>query len=136
MPHEDGAAYYPLVATVSLGGIVVLDASEKTGVRHESATRNHEQGCVAKSWRILQEPRSLLVTTGAAYKDTLHGIAETEMDLDLNEATVANWDLLADKEMVVANGGCNERKTRISLTFRDVLKVSRVSAKLFGKGRA
>src|SRR5699024_11991713 len=28
MPHEDGGAYYPTVATVSLGGAVVLDLYE------------------------------------------------------------------------------------------------------------
>ena len=29
LPHEDGAAYWPVVGTVSLGGVVVLDVYEK-----------------------------------------------------------------------------------------------------------
>lgn len=30
MPHEDGAAYHPVVATVSLSGTLVLDVYEKS----------------------------------------------------------------------------------------------------------
>ena len=131
MPHEDGAAYHPVVATVSLGGSLVLDVTEK--VTHNDS--NDEDTPSRKSWRIFQEPRSLLVTTGSAYTDTLHGIAEVKEDTNLNPATVANWDLLSDKskEVLAANGGRNERTTRISLTYRDVLKVSKVSSKIFGK---
>ena len=29
MPHEDGPAYWPVVATVSLGGALTLDIYEK-----------------------------------------------------------------------------------------------------------
>ena len=131
MPHEDGAAYHPVVATVSLGGSLVLDVVEKANLNDS----NDEETPSTKSWRIFQEPRSLLVTTGSAYKDTLHGIAEVKEDTNLTSWTVANWDLLSDKgkEALVANGGRNERTTRISLTYRDVLKVSKVSSKIFGK---
>ena len=131
MPHEDGAAYHPVVATVSLGGSLVLDVVEKANLNDS----NDEETATRKSWRIFQEPRSLLVTTGSAYKDTLHGIAEVKEDTNLNSATVANWDLLSDecKEALIANGGRNERTMRISLTYRDVLKVSKVGSKIFGK---
>ncbi|KAK4508003.1 hypothetical protein PRZ48_001738 [Zasmidium cellare] len=122
MPHEDGAAYHPVVATVSLGGTVVLDVVEK--------------GCEgARKWRILQEPRSLLVTMGEAYTETLHGIQEVREDCDLNAETVANWGLLGDREVFVASGGVNERTTRISLTYRDVKKVSTIGSKIFGRGK-
>lgn len=136
MPHEDGAAYHPVVATVSLSGSLVLDITEK--VDHQSSTAssnssNEDVATTRKSWRIFQEPRSLLVTTGSAYTDTLHGIAEIEEDVDLNENTVANWDLLGNKDVIEANGGKNERTTRISLTYRDVLKVSNLGSKIFGK---
>ena len=133
MPHEDGAAYHPVVATVSLRGSLVLDVVEK--VRHETSDDSNDQQ-QAKKWRIFQEPRSILVTTGSAYTDTLHGVAEIKEDIDLNESTVANWDLLGDREVLVANGGKNERTTRISLTYRDVLKVSNVGSKIFGKQRS
>jgi len=125
MPHEDGAAYYPVVATVSLGGSSILNVTEKS--------RSGDVGTERRSWRILQEPRSLLLTIGAAYKDTLHGIEEIIEDLDLNKDTVANWNILGDSTAIVANEGRTERTTRVSLTYRDVLKVSKVASKIFGK---
>lgn len=131
MPHEDGAAYYPVVATVSLGGSVVLDVVEK----NEEASQN-EKTSTPRKWRILQEPRSLLLTTAAAYTDTLHGIADVREDVDLRPETVANWGLLHDAEAVVTKGGRNERTTRISLTYRDVKKVSTIGNKLFGKAKS
>lgn len=70
--------------------------------------------------RILQEPGSLLVTTGTVYRDYLHAIEEVEVDEDLNGETVANWSLLSDPEHW---RGDHKRGIRTSLTFRDVLKV-------------
>ena len=132
MPHEDGDAYYPVVATVSLGGSLVLDVTEKRKTDGDVATEDPKE---LKRWRILQEPRSLLLTTGSAYTDTLHGIAETTEDSNLGPGKVANWSLLGDREAIEANGGCNARTDRISLTYRDVKKVSNVGSKLFGKTR-
>ncbi|KAL7768915.1 hypothetical protein ACKLNR_000299 [Fusarium oxysporum f. sp. zingiberi] len=80
------------------------------------------------AWRILQEPRSLLVTTDELYTEYLHGIADIEEDADLSAETVANWDLLRSPG-VYANGR-NIRQTRTSLTYRDVLQVSKVANKL------
>ncbi|TKA72978.1 hypothetical protein B0A55_05303 [Friedmanniomyces simplex] len=135
MPHEDGGAYHPVVATVSLGGSIVLEVTQKRtadpetpGAVEDQSTRGEK-----KTWRILQEPRSLLVTCGSAYNDTLHGIAEVVEDVDLSEQTVANWSLLGDKDTIIAHGGRNERPTRTSLTLRDVKKVSGLGSKLFGK---
>ena len=133
MPHEDGAAYHPAVATVSLGGSLVLNVTEKAN--HDVSTSNKAESD-NKSWRIFQEPRSLLLTTESAYTDTLHGIMEVKEDVDLSAATVANWELLGDGDVLVANRGRNERTTRISLTYRDVLKVSNVGSKIFGKMRS
>lgn len=130
MPHEDGAAYHPVVATVSLGGSLVLDITEKTNEdgNTASATKSEPQ-----RWRILQEPRSLLLTTGSVYTDTLHGIADVKEDLNLGPETVANWSLLGKQEAFEASGGRNARTDRVSLTYRDVKKVSNVASKLFGK---
>ncbi|KAF2020498.1 hypothetical protein BU24DRAFT_403604 [Aaosphaeria arxii CBS 175.79] len=82
--------------------------------------------------RILQEPRSLLITTSSAYVDLLHGIASIEVDENLNKDTVANWDILGDSSVFEDAGGRNERATRISLTYRDVLKVSSAANKVLG----
>ena len=119
-PHEDGSAYHPVVATVSLGSHVVLDVYAKKP--NESGER--EENC---RWRILQEPRSLLITTGSLYQDHLHGIVETEVDKNLDGKGVANWDLVGQKKDF--EDGAKKRETRVSLTFRDVLKVKRL-----GKG--
>ena len=119
MPHEDGPAYYPLTATVSLKGHTVLDIYKKTG-QGEKETE--------PSWRILQEPRSLLITTADMYKDTLHGIAEATTDTDLRSDSILNWKLLADTRPFTC--GSAERQIRVSLTYRDVLKVAKVGGAL------
>ena len=119
-PHEDGSAYHPVVATVSLGSHIVLDIYAK---KHGESRETEEK----HRWRILQEPRSLLITAGALYRDHLHGIAETTADEDLNKNGVVNWNLVGGKEDFA--DGAKKRETRVSLTFRDVLKVKKL-----GKG--
>lgn len=158
MPHEDGSAYAPVVATVSLGGSLCLDLYEKgekaqnngndvveTG--EEASADWHgdgmaeEQGDVkmgadgrpVPSYRVLQEPGSLLVTIGEAYECLLHGISAIERDVDLTKETVTNWELLGDRSVFENAGGVNERETRVSLTYRDVLKVSKVGLGMLGK---
>ncbi|OCK77575.1 hypothetical protein K432DRAFT_418544 [Lepidopterella palustris CBS 459.81] len=82
--------------------------------------------------RILQEPRSLLLTTSLAYSSLLHGIPAVEADTDLCAATVSNWDLLGDSGVFEKAGGRNERGTRVSLTYRDVLRVSGAAGRVLG----
>lgn len=119
MPHKDGAAYHPTVCTVSLGSSLTLGIYDQT---EDGATEANPR------WRILQEPRSLLVTTDEIYTDYLHGIEEVQEDVNLGPATVANWHLLGSPEAIV--DGRHERKTRTSLTYRDVRKVSKLGSKL------
>ncbi|KAL6810957.1 hypothetical protein GGI42DRAFT_365332 [Trichoderma sp. SZMC 28013] len=125
MPHKlsimskDGAAYWPVVCTVSLGASLCLNLY-----------RSKEDGALdpEPAWRIIQEPRSLLITTDTLYTDYLHGISDIKEDLDLSADTIVNWSLLRDAEAFTS--GRNPRQTRTSLTYRDVLKVSKVGAKL------
>jgi hypothetical protein len=98
---------------------------------HEANEDNADDNTLALPTRILYEPRSLLVTTGSAYKDLLHGISAIDVDQNLSKETVANWDLLGDRERYEREGK-SERGTRVSLTYRDVLKVSSAAAKVFG----
>ena len=121
--HEDGDAYYPVVATVSLGSHIVLDIKAK-----DNDTTGEERGD-ARGWRVLQEPRSLLITAGELYTGCLHGISEVEIDEDLGEKAISNWNLLGDKTPFA--GGQAARETRVSLTFRDVLRVKKLG-KAFG----
>lgn len=127
MPHEDGAAYFPVVATVSLRAGIVLDVYEKRDRDDGNGDGVEEEVTMASRvprYRILQERRSLLVTTDKLYTDYLHGIAERERDEDLGAEMICNWELLGDKEEF--SSGCYQRETRISLTYRDVLKVSKL----------
>ena len=114
--HEDGDAYYPVVATISLGSHIVLDVKPKDQAK-------------GVGWRILQEPRSLLITTGELYTDCLHGISQIEIDEDLGAEGIANWQLLGDQGAF--SGGQVVRETRVSLTFRDVKK-AQILGKAFG----
>ena len=122
MPHEDGAAYHQTVATISLGAPIVLDIYGKT----EGGKRREKP-----SFRVLQEPGSLLVTRGELYTEFLHGIAEVEVDEGLTKEGIVNWALLGRKDW---DGGRNERRTRVSLTYRDVLKVSNLGKRFLGRG--
>lgn len=126
MPHEDGAAYYPLVATVSLGGSIVLDIYPKRDYREDgNEDKGNDKGegkpRLQPQFRILQERRSLLVTRKNMYTDFLHGIADTEKDEKLGPEGICNWDLLRERNSYAS--GCYQRETRTSLTYRDVLKV-------------
>ena len=121
--HEDGDAYYPVVATVSLGSHIVLDIKPKVNnTIGESIER-------ARGWRVLQEPRSLLITTGTLYTDCLHGISEVAVDGNLDHENIANWNLLGDRTSFAEGQAARER--RVSLTFRDVIRVKKLG-KAFG----
>ncbi|POS75795.1 calpain [Diaporthe helianthi] len=115
MPHKDGAAYYPVVCTVSLGASLCLDihSSKKDGALDPEP-----------AFRVLQEPRSLLITTDDLYTQYLHGIADIQADVGLSRETVSNWDMLRRPEYF--STGVNQRSVRTSLTYRDVLKVSKL----------
>jgi alkylated DNA repair protein alkB family protein 6 len=132
MPHEDGTAYAPVVATVSLGGSVCLEITAKATSVEETDTNDATKTTYNVPTRILQEPRSLLITTGDAYRDLMHGVPAVEVDEDLNAGTVANWSLLTDTEKIVQVEGKSLRQTRVSLTYRDVLKVSSAASKVLG----
>jgi alkylated DNA repair protein alkB family protein 6 len=135
MPHEDGAAYASVVATVSLGGTVCLSITPKSGSPDDEVRDADDEDAETHykvPTRILQEPRSLLITTGEAYESLLHGVEPVETDEDLNASTVANWSLLGDHKQYQDAGGRNIRETRTSLTYRDVLKVSSAASKVFG----
>lgn len=119
MPHKDGAAYHPVVCTVSLGASLCLNIYKSK----EDGALNPEP-----AYRILQEPRSLLVTTDDLYTQFLHGIADAKEDVGLSAETVANWEMLRAPESF-ANGE-NLRSIRTSLTYRDVLKVSKLGNNL------
>ncbi|CAO1631938.1 unnamed protein product [Sympodiomycopsis kandeliae] len=147
MPHEDGDAYFSAVATVSLGSHTMLDiyrwATEDNDDEVNGKIRAREQEPI---FSILQEPRSLLITTGSAYKNFLHGIAERSREEAKHLAKVVNvnqvWDENLKKQVIAAMKADRSgeklddvliREDRISLTFRDVEKVSKGLGGLLNK---
>jgi alkylated DNA repair protein alkB family protein 6 len=119
MPHKDGGAYHPVVCTVSLGASLCLDIYDT----NEDGTRELEP-----RWKILQEPRSLLITAEELYTEFLHGIADVEKDVNLNSISVSNWGLLRSTDEIKL--GSSQRQLRTSLTYRDVIRVSKIGGKL------
>lgn len=116
MPHTDGPAYFPVTATVSLNSHTVLSIYEKNEQGEKEAFPER---------RILQEPRSLLITTGEMYSNTLHGIDEITRDENLGPEDIVNWSMLGDRTPF-EQGSAQRIGTRISLTYRDVLKVKKM----------
>lgn len=108
-----------MVCTVSLGASLCLNLH-----------RSKDDGALdpEPAWRVLQEARSLLITTDELYTDYLHGIADVKEDVDLSADTVVNWSLLRDPGTF--EDGRNVRQTRTSLTYRDVLKVSKAANRI------
>ncbi|KAF2837747.1 hypothetical protein M501DRAFT_1006317 [Patellaria atrata CBS 101060] len=136
MPHEDGSAYAPVVATITLDAYGVLDIYSKGVARSENAREDKSPSSRIQITRIFQEPGSLLVTIGSSYRDLLHGISAVNFDETLGPSTVANWEMLSEETRRTIEEGVGrlERGTRISLTYRDVIKVSEIGRKILGLG--
>ncbi|KAK0554668.1 hypothetical protein OC846_002002 [Tilletia horrida] len=113
MPHEDGGAYFPAVATISLASHTLLDIYRYADVpekqSNEGQTAHGADGTADPApkararekdpaFSIFQERRSLLITTGSAYKKYLHGIAERQADGPDNLRSIINLAQLGSSE--------------------------------------
>ncbi|KAG0349236.1 Alpha-ketoglutarate-dependent dioxygenase alkB 6 [Podila humilis] len=134
LPHQDGPAYLPTVATVSLGSHCILEfyrcpteASEQDSEETPKDSRS-----LIPEFSILVQPRSLLVLKEDVYKKYMHGIREITTD-DLAEGHILNLaQAYPDMNPNEARVQSLERTTRISLTFRIVEKTK--SGKKFLRG--
>lgn len=85
-PHEDGPAFRPLVATLSLGSPTILDIHHYVSPTAPSPPMIAAEGDTGRAiaavplGHVLLMPRSLLVLAGSLYSSHLHGIAERERD--------------------------------------------------------
>ncbi|KZT21280.1 hypothetical protein NEOLEDRAFT_1099421 [Neolentinus lepideus HHB14362 ss-1] len=155
MPHQDGPAYHPVVGTISLGSPAVFHYYEYKQHDPPSADSGMAPVDITASGRtinpvpvlsVLLEPRSLIITTSSLYSHHLHGIEPIDSDVfsssmpgravgqgSTGHHKIANIDLLQGlKEQEVARrGGVLNRRTRYSLTCRDVEKVA--NTKFLGK---
>lgn len=101
MPHEDGEAYMPTVATLSLGSHCILDMYSQERVLLCS---------------VYVPARSLIVLSGPMYTHALHGIDSRAAD-----------DAEALARCVNAPGGATQtRSRRVSITMRRVEKERRL----------
>ena len=130
LPHQDGDAYYPAVAIVSLGCDAVMrfaprrdDLEEGKGNESEG---NESGQSSSRSFGVFLPRRSLLVFDGALYERYLHGIDATREDVI--DATVANR---GDVAPTTTSLSLRREKVRVSLTFRNV-RVVRRALRLFG----
>ncbi|KAK6523253.1 hypothetical protein TWF694_006142 [Orbilia ellipsospora] len=138
--HQDGAAYFPVVCTVTLSSHTVLEITPKQVTDSTTTNENNENTAECNDgvkYKIYQEPLSLLITTDEIYTSHLHGISATTTDENLSPSTINNWNLLSDdtRNMIQAGEGKVERtETRVSLTYRDVLKVTDAGKVFGGRG--
>ncbi|XP_061351739.1 alkylated DNA repair protein ALKBH6 homolog [Gastrolobium bilobum] len=149
MPHQDGPAYFPVVAILSLESPVVMDftphARLKLDPQHVT-DRDSDEGAFEigeDKWlddhhpfSVLLMPRSLLIFKDKAYSDYLHGIKDCAVhcyDGAVNETEAlkhneSNRHLFSSEDAVETIGkeeykNLSRTSNRISLTCRLVPKV-------------
>ncbi|XP_059432505.1 alkylated DNA repair protein ALKBH6 homolog [Corylus avellana] len=149
MPHQDGPAYFPVVAILSLGSPVVMDFTPHSRLRlcTKDVEDNNSDGGTSeiekdkwlhdhRPFSVLLMPRSLLIFKDEAYSDYLHGIEDSEVqqyDGAVNEIEALKRSVQDQPQLESEKGseamGTQDFKAicrttnRISLTCRLVLKV-------------
>ena len=136
-PHEDGPAYFPTVATLSLGSHTVLDIFAHSDEENAPKAKGHGADLPTTSraysptplMSILLPQRSLFILKGDLYQWHLHGIAERRADSLQDLKNCINWDDMSSRrsrwEMGEEADNVEkwERTRRVSLTMRSVEKV-------------
>ncbi|XP_052199091.1 uncharacterized protein LOC127806101 isoform X2 [Diospyros lotus] len=144
MPHQDGPAYFPVVAIVSLGSPVVMDFTPHSSLQLANTSIKSGDGDDDQwldghhPFSVLLMPGSLLVFKDKAYSDYLHGIKDTEWQ-QYNQAvnvvedlkhggstgtgTKAKQPLEKERSGGAAAGTLQRVEKRVSFTCRVVPKV-------------
>ena len=105
LPHTDGPAYAPLVATLSLGSHTILSmrpspvASTSTAL---DTTASPSTNSTADIISLLLPPRSLLLLSGELY-GYMHGIETYEFDKMETLKACLNWEEYWDEADGVAD---------------------------------
>ncbi|KAJ7054691.1 hypothetical protein C8F01DRAFT_1162593, partial [Mycena amicta] len=150
MPHEDGPAYFPVVATISLNSHCMFHyyRYKEDSEDSEDTTKKGRSIDPTPVLSVLLEPRSVVISQDALYASHLHAIREVEEDhvlrqpdsaspvlqITSDEASlllpIANWDKMTSPSAIrfMQEGGTMKRETRYSLTCRDVEKVVQLNA--------
>ncbi|MED6203758.1 hypothetical protein PIB30_002527 [Stylosanthes scabra] len=144
MPHQDGPAYFPVVAILSLGSPVVMDFTPHARFKLDPQDINGKDSDGGEAKRlddylpfsVLLMPRSLLIFKDKAYSDYLHGIKDCAVqcyDGAVNEREALKYNesdrpYFGSEESVETMGkeenkDISRTSTRVSLTYRLVPKV-------------
>ncbi|KAK7380178.1 hypothetical protein VNO78_32655 [Psophocarpus tetragonolobus] len=149
MPHQDGPAYFPVVAILSLASPVVMDFTPHARFKldFQCDIDKDSNGCTFEvgkdKWlddhhpfSVLLMPRSLLIFKDKAYSDYLHGIKDCAVhcyDGVVNETEAlkhmeSRGDLFNSEDALETigkeeNKNISRTSNRISLTCRLVPKV-------------
>ncbi|KAJ8574000.1 hypothetical protein K7X08_010511 [Anisodus acutangulus] len=148
MPHQDGPAYYPVVAILSVGSPVVMDFTPHPNLSNHVGTHGNslddkisdQEAAVMNScerldnfhpFSIVLMPRSLLIFKDMAYSDYLHGIKDSEVQRcneAVNLTNVQNHGVVQHSSGSVKALDSDDTvicraNTRVSLTCRVVTKV-------------
>ncbi|KAL1805335.1 hypothetical protein DCAR_0831153 [Daucus carota subsp. sativus] len=150
MPHQDGPAYFPVVAIVSLGSPVVMDFSPHLGLTNSTnQSGNGMEDIVSgtgapdrnlqktyKPFSVLLMPRSLLIFKDKAYSEYMHGIEDIPVQRGDRVVNVGEFLKYHGANQITGSEDLCEgtdvdlnsiRRTtnRISLTCRVVPKVNK-----------
>ncbi|KMT13537.1 hypothetical protein BVRB_4g083160 [Beta vulgaris subsp. vulgaris] len=111
MPHQDGPAYFPAAAILSLGSPVVMNFTPHMKLSDCNGTTEFEAGAQKSersgtetlddpsSFSLLLMPGSLLIFKDLAYSDYLHGIEDN---------SIQPFDGAVNLAEVVKDSGCDE----------------------------
>ncbi|XP_061401458.1 alpha-ketoglutarate-dependent dioxygenase alkB homolog 6 [Musca vetustissima] len=128
MPHTDGPLFHPLIMTISCGSHTILQFSKRE--THDSSpegtVEENSSGKREVLFKLILEPRSLLILKDDLYSDYLHSIDEVESDVLCDR--ICNYE---NCETTYKMGDCLTRGTRISLTIRNVPKTTKMKLKFF-----
>ncbi|KAL4092120.1 hypothetical protein QTP88_026680 [Uroleucon formosanum] len=118
MPHLDGSLFFPTISTINCGSHTVLNFYNplKTDIEVVSSE---------KVYSLLLQRRSLLILKDKMYTEYMHGIEEVTNDII--DHKISNITFCGSK---VQNGIALTRNKRISLTIRNVPRVSKLNLNL------
>jgi alkylated DNA repair protein alkB homolog 6 len=121
MSHFDGPLFYPTITTVSVGSHAVLEF-------HKPRNDDEIATDTSPAFKLLVEPRSLLILQDDLYQLYMHSISEIEED-DITDPSIKN---LNQTSFASSDSKTIQRSTRFSLTIRNVPKTTKLKLK-FGK---
>ncbi|XP_030383879.1 alpha-ketoglutarate-dependent dioxygenase alkB homolog 6 [Scaptodrosophila lebanonensis] len=133
LPHTDGPLFFPIISTISCGAHTVLEFAKRENANPDAgqtaATATVPGGDNAPPrkviFKLLLEPRSLLILKDTLYSDYLHSISEVNEDTLCDR--ICNYDLCENTYKI--GDHLARRAPRISLTIRNVPKTSKMKLK-------